>query len=113
MSVAAAARCDGALRLALRRNLGLLDLGLGELFATIGQLNCAHGRHSTRSRAFSKPDLRSKTLRPRRMDCGSLKPALRTTAMGRYCSLMGQGREALLRVDALGMPVFSACSFGA
>ena len=30
-----------------------------------------------------------------------------------YCSLMGQGRETLLGVDALGMPAFSPRSFGA
>jgi hypothetical protein len=34
-------------------------------------------------------------------------------AYDRYCSLMGQWREALLGVDALGMPAFSPRSFGA
>jgi hypothetical protein len=41
---------------------GFLDLSVGELFATIGPLSCAHGRHSTRSRALRSPDVRSKTL---------------------------------------------------
>jgi hypothetical protein len=30
------------------------------LLPRIGQPNCAHGRHSTRSRASSKPDVRMK-----------------------------------------------------
>ena len=36
-----------------------------------------------------------------------------TAATRGYCSLMGQGRETLLGVDALGMPAFSPRSFGA
>jgi hypothetical protein len=57
--------------------------------------------------------------------CGGLACALRPdpertfvasdrmTQIDGYCSLMGQGRETLLGFDALGMPVFSARSFGA
>src|ERR1700722_3961101 len=37
----------------------------------------------------------------------------RMTAICGYRSLMGQGRETLLGVDALGMPAFSPRSFGA
>ena len=44
---------------------------------------------------------------------GQLSGHLRNGALHGYCSLMGQGREALLGVDALGMPAFSARSFGA
>ena len=64
----------------------------------------AQRREKTSSSVSTYPPVRSGN------DCCLREP---TAGVDGYCSLMGQGREALLGVDALGMPAFSARSFGA
>jgi hypothetical protein len=44
---------------------------------------------------------------------GNASEPMLSAAHDRFCSLMGQGREAFVGVNALGMPAFSGRSFGA